>query len=329
MVVLVLTSMAVSGQYNLAAPALFVDADFHFGELSQKFSSVPLSSSYPGLVDPSSNKIKFTDGNTKMATLECGYYLGQNKTFGIGAGINIQLQKGTVSVDSFHVEYSAVDYKGNPFRQLLTANSGINESVSGTNISIPVFACYRKSLSEDLFITASAGILYSLTMQYAVNSSPTFDYEAIYKFTGPSNNPQSVYDNAIVPDGSDWMITQKEYLKNNPNGNVSAYFSNLRTTGYSVGLGQSVKNTSESFSYSQKSIGFFLKASLNYKLGQRFFGKGGLYILSQSFKNATQNVQLVNPETGVYHSLMSYASGVTGISYGITFGIGMYFLYVR
>jgi len=329
-------SFCVSGQlydiyssryYDSYASRMFVDFDYKPGAVSEKIKSGSLTSNYANAVNASASDLVFNNGKSNAYNLGVGIYLDKNRTIGIGVGISYAKQEGTLNVDSFHVEYSATDYKGNIFRQLITAPAGISETVKATNISIPFYVCYRRKLVQDMLFAAYAGILYNSQMQYSYSTSSTFNYEAIYKFQVSGGNLSYSYDNAPTPGGNDWLITQAEFNKVNSQGDMTAYFAHMQSTGYNVGLDQTVNAKSGQIAFKQNSIGYFVQAGVNYLITDRFFGKVGLYFSSQSFKNSAVNQQmLVSPTTGTYISLMNYVTQVNLISYGVSFGVGYYFL---
>jgi len=306
-------------------PQFFLEGDFKIGEFSEKLGTASLTNSYPNVLNPVSGNITFTESRSNSYNLEFGGYLNHKRTFGIGTGFIYQRQRGNIGTDTFHVEFESTDYKGNVFRQLISSNGPINESVKISSISIPIFLRYRKDIVEDLFLTVDAGVVLNVMLQNKYATNTGFDYEAIYKFAGSSNNPNTVYDNSPIPGPSDWLITSAQFLKTNPNGDVTEYFNFLHGLGYNVGLGDSVRK-SGTVTYHSKSIGFNLQPALNYKISPKIYGKAGLYVMYQSFENATQNTSgQFASKMGDYNSLLNYTKTIQSISYGVMFGINYLF----
>ncbi len=91
---------------------MFVDFDYKPGAVSEKIKSGSLTSNYANAVNASASDLVFNNGKSNAYNLGVGIYLDKNRTIGIGVGISYAKQEGTLNVDSFHVEYSATDYKG-------------------------------------------------------------------------------------------------------------------------------------------------------------------------------------------------------------------------
>ena len=313
-------------------PSFFIDVDANSGLLHQQVTTVPLTANYPGLIDPAIGKVSFSNGLAASADVHIGLYLNNTRTVGIGTGLSYNIQSANLGLDSFHVEFRATDDKGNVFRQLITADHAIAESVKMTSINIPLLLIYRKNFSGKFFITAEGGLVYNAQTQNSWNTNANFDYEAVYKFTGTGSNVSTVYDNSATPGGADWLITRSAFLKDNSVGDVNSYFATKNAAGYSVGLNEQVKSKSGSFKLASGSLGYTVAAALNFKITKKVFFKLGGYYLAQSFSNTSQNNSLpltskisrnsAGQDTGVdYNSLFNSVKTLQNSSYGITIGL--------
>jgi hypothetical protein len=313
-------------RYEDGPPArFFAGGDFKTGQYSEKFNSASLTSAYSGVINPYGGNISFKGSQAMAFNAEGGYYFNHNRNIGIGAGIFYSSQKGTASADSFHVEYMNFDYKGHVFRQLLSSEGGVNESVKSSNISIPLFLRYKKGIMTDMFISIDGGILFNMMMQNKYNGSAAFDYEAIYKIEGSGTNLTYLYDNSPYPGETDWLVTKAQFLKNNPNGDFQAYFNSLQKTGFNVGLGDT-SGKSGKIKFTHKSIGFTLQAALNYKLRDNIYGKAGFYLQEQAFSNPSSGSPApITGQPGDYNSLLNYPKTIEIWNYGFLFGINFYF----
>ena len=314
----------VSGQVRYGdgpPPGFFFEAAIQSGEFSENFNAASLASGYANALNATGGNLSFTGNKSFSYNLQGGYYFNHKRNLGIGTGILLLTQSGTMQSDSFHVEYMAHDYQGNVYRQLISSNGNINESVKTINLSIPLFLRYKKDITDDLFLTIDGGILYNLLLQNKYSGNQGFDYEAIYKIQGSGTNLTYMYDNAATPGGTDWLVTKQEFLKDNPNGNMQAYFNSLKSIGYNVGLGDTARKSGK-VNYSNKSVGFTFQSAINYKIRDRIYGKGGIYVLSQSFTNSSySNSTALTDKPGTYNSLLNFSKGVQNWSYGFVFGI--------
>ena len=321
------TSYALSGQVmGDHALHFFFDADIKFGTITPNCTSIPLASNYPALVNPYEGKLKFTNATSFGYNAQFGYYFGNNSHFGISAGLLYLTQQGNVSMDTFHIEYKATDYKGNTFRQVISSDKGIHESYSALNVNIPLLLRYRQAFSDKISWTLDAGVLCNIQMQNNYNSNSRFDYEAIYQLQGTGTNLTYVYDNGSHPGAQDWLITKAEFTKDNPKGNIQDYFNSLKTVGFNVGLNQDIAKKSGQVMYQMTSLGIMLQTGINIKLNGRTELKVGAYYLSQSFSNPanTKRLLLTN-NLGDYNSLLNYIKNIQSDNAGFTLGINFLF----
>ena len=127
---------------------LFITADARSGWISQTNTFDSLTSGYLNALNRKEGKVTVTNNISTAFNFRIGYYFGEKKTFGISTGLLYTTQTSTMALDSFHVEYQSLDFQGNIFRQVLTANQGINESVKTVNINIPFMLMFRQRLGE-------------------------------------------------------------------------------------------------------------------------------------------------------------------------------------
>ncbi len=304
----------------------YFDADLKTGIVKQKFNSIPFTANYTEAVNAVDGKMTYNNTGTLGYHLQLGRYLDKRNRLSIEAGVMTFIQQGFIKLDTFHVEYKAYDYKDNVFRQVLNARDGIEESIKSTNVNIPVLLRYSIPVSDMLSVSAEAGGIFNTTMTSTYSSDASFDYEAIYQFKGAGANPETVYDNSPKPMPQDWLITRNEFYKDNPKGNISNYFDDLRTIGYNVALDQGVKKNTGEVHFLQKSLGYMGQLNLHIKAGPQFVMRFGGYFISQTFSNTAKNSHyLLTNKIGDYHSLLSFTKDMRTINYGLSFGFSYLF----
>jgi hypothetical protein len=110
------------------------------------------------------------------------YFFNDGKSWGVGLGLQYFQTNSELTIDKFHVEYKSVDSKGSVFRQLITANRPIKESLKNSLFSIPIVLKYKMDLGDRFGLVVDAGLLLSLSQATQFDANSSFDYEAIYKF---------------------------------------------------------------------------------------------------------------------------------------------------
>jgi hypothetical protein len=327
LLIIVAMPYAVTGQIRYGdgpSPKFFVEADFRVGGFSENITTNSLTSAYSGALNPYAGNINFTGTKSFSYHLQLGYYFNRKRNLGIGTGIFFMRQTGNLEMDSFHVEYMATDYQNDVYRQLISSNGQLNETVKVSNITIPLILRYRKDIIQDLFLTVDAGILYNIMLQNKYSATAGFDYEAIYKIQGTGTNLSYVYDNAATPGGTDWLITKAEFQKDNPNGDMQAYFNSLKSLGYNVGLGDTARKSGK-IKYTNTSVGFTFQSAINYKLRDKIYGKAGLFVMEESFSNSANNSFMpLTSKPFEYNSILNYTKSVQTWSYGLLFGLSFY-----
>ena len=323
--------------------SLFIDVDGTAGLMSERLKTTPISNNY---LDPLSNayqgKLKFTKGYSLGYNANVGYYIDKKRTFGIEAGFYYYAQQGKLGMDSFHVEFKSYTPAGDVFRQVISTDHSISESIQLKSMSIPLMLMYKRVINDNLFLTASAGVLYNLNAKTTYNTNANFDYEGIFKSEG--NVP--VYDNSVVPDSTDLLITKSAYnaflVKNKGNGNLlplNEYFKFQDSTGVAkgvVGLNEKPSKPTGTAKFQTGSLGYTAEIAANYRLMKNVYLRGGVYYTAQSFKNSSNNNSLpltsskvqggkAGQDLGVnYNSLLNEVSSLNGSNYGITIGVRVY-----
>jgi hypothetical protein len=320
--------------------SLFIDVDVNAGLMSQHIKANPFSTNYTEAINNSyQGKLKFTQGLSVGYEGHLGYYFDQKRRFGVEAGVNVYSQFGKLGMDSFHVEFKkATEDQDGYFRQIISTDHAISETIRMNSTSIPLLLTYKKTYNDNLFFTVSAGILYNIKAASTYKTNANFDYEALYQFEG--NVP--VYDNSLIPDSTDFLVTKKGYnafLAKNPNNpTLNEFFKFQDSLGVakgSVGLNESPNKTTGLVKYSTGSLGYTAEIAANYRLMKNISIRGGIYYTAQSFKNPTNNSSATLTDAKVqgkpgqdlgvtYNSLLSEVNSLNGSNYGITLGIRVY-----
>lgn len=301
---------------------LWLDANLRTGTLRQQFTTVPLYANYNSYLNPYQGNMKFTSTGSLGYNLQFGYYFGNSGRFGVGVGLLYFSQQGAFSVDTFHVEYKSSDYNGNVFRQSISANKGMRETISSKNLSIPLMLRFRQKLTDIISLSLDAGIVYNVHAGNAYKATASFDYEAIYQIDGTGTNLTFNYDRDPVPRQDDWLITRKEFMKDNPTGNIQQYFDGLNKTGFNVGLNKPITNRTGQINYRNSSIGFIAQGALNFKLSDRTLLNFGGYYMQQNLENPANTRRIiVTDKPGEYTSLLRFTKDITANSYGVYVGL--------
>ena len=284
-------------------------------------SSVAVSSftGYTGSVDSCMGTIKVNTGIERIMDINAGYFIGERRHWGIGAGIRYGAQSGIASLDNFHVEYRSVDANGSVFRQLITANGPVHERVSINAISIPLLLKYKTGITRNVGIMVDAGVLCNASVTGSYKSTASFNYEGIYAFSSPDHTPY--YDAAATPSAYDWFITVDQFNKHTDYP-VNHIFDSLRSLGYNVGLGIKPAHNSGVVKLNSWSIGFIVRPSVSVHLQRRLYLNVGGYYSYQSItgKSITGN-RLVDKMGDEYTSLLTSVKSISSTSVGLTIGI--------
>lgn len=312
--------------YDALLPAWCLDINLKGGLLMQDLSQVNMAGNYTNSIAAKNNigNVKFDNGMAYGFDAQVGYFFGKNRHWGVGVGFMYMRQTGDMTLDRFHVEYQSTDGFGDAFRQLITAKGPVKESLTMTNMNIPVVLKYKNQFNKHWGFAMDAGILYNLQLKNSYTTDATFDYEAIYAYQKTGEGTVAVYDNNPTPNGNDWLITYDYYHTKNPNGNIVDTFSKLRGQGYNVGLGVKPNSKTGDASYKTGSIGLLLKPSVSYLVSEHVAIDLGLYYTYQTFKSSEGNYRITD-KAGSYSSLTNGMSSVSSSSLGINAGVRIYF----
>ncbi len=326
---------SVKAQQNVTAmraadslsPRWCFDINLKGGMQSQNFTANNFASDYLNAVNGAIGKLNYTNGMSYGFDFQLGYFFDKKRHFGIGAGMMFLLEQGDLTMDQFHIEYQSADAQSpvsQTFRQLITADGPIKETIKSSSINVPLLLKYKTQLSRKLGLGVDAGVLFNVQMRNSYSSNASFDYEAIYKFTNTGSGYVAVYDNSPSPDQvNEQFITRQQVSKES--ANVQAYFNNLRSQGYNVGLNQSPNHNSGTVTYTG-SIGYLVQSSVSYKLSDYLSLNLGLYYFMQSLDNSANNKNYkLTDKVGSYNSLMNSVSTVQNSSYGLNLGLRIYF----
>jgi outer membrane protein OmpA-like peptidoglycan-associated protein len=302
-----------------------IDVNGLAGGLTQNITSAPVAGSYLNSVNTHISAPVFNNGMSYGFDVQAGYFFDNSRHFGVGTGILYMYQQGSMTMDNFHVEYQAVDKFGNTFRQLITANNQIKESVNVSNFNIPILFKYKTRCSQGVGFTADAGLLINLRENNSYSSNASFDYEAIYDYTGAPGSVGTVYDKSPVPGASDLLITKTSYQTDNNNtGNVQTYFNTLKSYGYNVGLGVKPNNNSGNVSYMSGSVGFLVRPAVSFYLSDEIALNLGAYYLYQNFSHTGSSNSMLTDKVGEYNSILNSVSKSGNSSYGVSLGLRFY-----
>lgn len=323
------TTTPVSGVKHYTPDSLLsrwvIDLNFMGGVMTQDVTTATSIGGYTNGLNMNTGVLKFDKGSSFGFSGQLGYFFGPRCHWGIGTGIVYMGQKGTFSLDNYHVEYQAEDSKNRIYRQVVTGKD-VKETAKISNMNIPVFLKYKKRFSKALGFTMDAGPLLNIGMKTKTENTGSFDYEAIYKFTGVnSDGTPTVYDNSPVPSASSYLITKDYFLSKSPDGNVAYWFQQNRDAGFNVGLDRKPTNTKDETSYKTVSVGLMLQPSLSVYLSDHVALNFGLYYTYQSFKNENQANYVLMTTSEQYNSSLKNVTAATVQSFGGNAGIRFLF----
>lgn len=313
--------------------SLSADLQVTGGMLNQQIKAIPFSVNYEKALNAYQSDIKFSNGQSRGLDFRLGYYFNRKRSLGVGAGINLYKQEGTLALDSFHIEFQSADAAYPVFRQVISSSRGIKESIKSTSINIPVLLRYKKDFTDKIALTVDAGILYNINVKNTYTTDAAFDYEGIYKFAD-GNVP--IYDNSPVPDGSGLLITRDEFYKDEPFGDVNRFFNFHDSIGKSVGLNKSPVNKDGKVSYKSGSLGYTGEVAVNYMVYKNICVRLGAYYTYQTFTNTSNNNALRITDQLVegtdsksigtnYNSMLNEVQTVKSHNYGLLLGVRVYF----
>ena len=296
-----------------------IDINTMAGILSQQYISNSPIAAYTYPLNRNISSMQFNNGMSYGFEVQGGYFFGKKRNWGVGMGLMYLYQQGNVTMDNFHIEYASYDNFGNIFRQEVTANNQIKESLKISSFNVPIVLKYQTKFSKKVGFTADAGILFNLHVQNNYKTNASFDYEAIYKYVGADGSVTTVYDNSTPPNASDLLITKAQYA-NNPKG-AQDYFNTLKNEGYNVGLGERPNSNNGSVSYMSGSVGFIIRPAVSIYLCNNLALNIGAYYYYQNFNNTAASNYHITDKIGEYSSMLNTVTSATNNSYGITLGI--------
>ncbi len=311
-----------------------IDVNALGGVLTQDIQTHDLMSHYNNVISGASNysdggKLKFSNGMSYGFDAQLGFFFGHKRHFGIGAGFMYLHQQGDLATSyPLHIEYQATDARNDVYRQIISSNGTLQESVKITNMNIPVVLKYKKRFSKRWGFTADAGALFNVQIKNAYTSgNTTFDYEAIYNYTYDANGKVSHtnYDNSPVPAANDVLLTKGGFNTGTKYATVGDWFNALRSNGYNVGLGVTPNNPSGNVSYKKGSVGLLLQPSLNFYCSDNFALNLGVYYIYQPFMNDANTAYQVTNKAGDYSSVLNNVKSNNFQSYGVNAGIRFLF----
>jgi len=307
-------------QKDSLLPYWCIDLNAMVGLLTQQLTFVNPAGYYNGLLNPNISSLKFENGMSYGFDAQLGYFFGPRRHFGIGAGLNYMYQHGDLTMDNFHIEYQSTDNFGNIFRQEITGEGGVKETLGVSNFNIPLVLKYKTRLTKKVGFTADAGVLFNLVESNTYKANTAFDYEAIYKYETINGVTTTVFDNSPVPGPTDLLITKSQYESQYPSANIQNYFNSLQSHGYNVGLGVKPYNNSGSVSFSG-SVGLLLRPAISISLSEIVALNLGVYYLYQDFNHTAASNYHLTDKVGQYSSLLNTVTGSVNNSYGLNVGL--------
>lgn len=253
-----------------------------------------------------------------------GYFLGNNRNFGLGTGLQYIHQQYEIGVHHLFVEYQSIDGLGSVFRQRIRSKGEISEEIKQNAFGIPLMLMFKKQLNNKWGVNLDGGVIFNVATnaKYEVDDAK-FDYEAIYKF---DNNGTPIYDNSPIPDPNSWLITKAHYENTNPNGDVNAYFEGLYTQGYNVGLGiEPTSNKEGDVKNISVSTSWFIRPSVSYRIKPNLALHAN--IMYQQLKTVFEprTDYMITDRRGSYESMSNGISSNTQGLINLGLGIRYYF----
>jgi outer membrane protein OmpA-like peptidoglycan-associated protein len=305
-------------------PRWFVGAGLSAGTQIGSIEQGNWIQSYPNALNSNISDLKQSGASHLGFNFSLGYFFGKKRNFGLGTGLQFLSTKTNYSIEKFAIEYQSTDNFGSVFRQGLRANNDIEEQIKQSLFGLPVMVMYKKQLNEKWGLNLDAGVIFNLSQKATFNADKaSFDYEAIYSFDA-NGNP--VYDNSSTPNPNDWLITKAHYEKVNSDGNANAYFEDLNSKGYNVGLGVKPNTTSGDVNNTNMSISWFIRPSVSYRIKPNLAIHAN-FVYQQLKTSFDENANYrVTDKRGQYSSmsngLKSNAQGLLQFGVGIRYYFG-------
>ena len=304
-----------------------LDVNLVAGALSEGVTTKNMGAHYlnPVSANTSIGKLKFNNGSSYGIDAEVGYFFGNKKHFGVGAGLMYMYQQANATLDRFHIEYQSTDVFSNVFRQEITANQKIKETYTINNFNIPLLFKYKTRIAKNIGFTADAGLLVNVVAQNHYSTNASFDYEAVYQYTtGGDGNIHTAYDNAPTPAQNDLLLTKGRYINDHTIGNINDYFNSLRGQGYNVGLGVKPNHRTGNIAMNG-SVGLLLRPAISVYLSDMIALNFGAYYIYQDFTHSAQSNYVITNKVGEYSSVLNSVKSVSNNSYGVSAGVRIFF----
>ncbi len=295
-----------------------MDVNVTGGALWQELTTVNQVANYPNALNANISAPEFRNGVSRGLDVQGAYFFGKKCNFGVGLGLMYMYQEGDLVMDNFHVEYRSTDNFGNTFRQVLTGNGRIKESLRTHNLSIPVVFKYQTWFTKKVGFTADAGLLFNLVERVNYSTGSSFDYEAIYKYSGAPGQVVPVYDNSPTP-SADALLLTRQYASEH-GLNSDNYLNDLRSKGYNVGLGVKPGISSGNVNYNSGSVGILLRPAITLAMCSNTSLNLGVYYIYQDFSHSTGSYR-VTDKVGTYNTMVNGISRSVNHSLGLNIGV--------
>lgn len=321
-------------------PRWSLDVSYKYGRANNDITFVNMANELNASGFPEEQpNINFTKGRIHSLGLEVGYFFGKKRRFGIGTGINWSTQTGSLTFENptnSIYEYQANDRNNNSiFRQILTINGNVEETVNTQQFMIPLLLKFKHQFDKEKFskfgIAINAGALFGIWNQNKISDvNANFNYEAIYKYNA---NGTPEYDNTagVGQHSSTSEIITEDYWTQHPTGteivgNVDAYFDRKFLEGMNVGLRKAGKLSDDQSSYSSvPGVGFIFQPSITYQLNYNVAFVLGGYYSYQVLNNENKNKYQMTGDVGTYNSLTNGITKNVIQSYGMNIGFRFFF----
>jgi hypothetical protein len=269
--------------------------------------------------------LTYKAGNYFGGFVQIERFFGSKANFGIGAGVAFSTMKATLSAESFRTQFKATSSVGGrnfDYRQIITSNAPFEEQVKLTNVSIPIMLIYKGDINRKLGFRIEAGAALSMSAQTTMEAtSGTFDYEAVYRFTGDNG---AVY--SPTTGANDWIIT-RNFIAIHGGQDVYGQFAALKD--YGVALDYKPGESQQSRTSALKAGGgLMVRPAITYKVNEDFGLNLGFFYSSTSMTGGSANYQLMN-ERKEYNTLLNGFDNLKTSSYGVTLSITHSLFYPR
>ncbi|MBS1781087.1 MAG: outer membrane beta-barrel protein [Bacteroidetes bacterium] len=319
-------AVAANAQSNAHIGRWYVGVNGMMGGVWEKMSMRTTGLNYTNAIyNRVPESTSFDNKTSYGGSLQIGFFFDKRREWGIATGVMYATHDGDLSLNNWAVQYQSTDFQNATYRQMITAQGPVKESLKTTNIAIPVVVKYRTQLSKVVGIMIDAGITYSVQTKVDYTGSGTFNYEAAYKYAQTGDGYTTVYDNSPVPDRSDWLITVDQYNRTKGDGGQVAYFNSFKAQGYNVGLNESA-GASGTFNYKNGTIGVIFQPQVTFRLSNHIGLQVGGYYMYQNFSNSSDNWNTrLTDKIGTYNSVLNNTIKNQQVSYGGTLGISFMF----